>query len=154
MAAHVRNAPAVPAGPTYDKGPIWLKPRLATAAACVKEAGPVPWTMHFAHDEEVHFRALERLRALAARDDDRPWLLCVSYTHPHDPYTTTPELWERYAGMALTPPDDPPPGYVPHPMDRWVNLHHGVERVAPTREDCERARRGYYAVPPDGLSRR
>ena len=115
------------------------------AAACVKGAGPVPWTMHFTHDEEVHFRALERLRALAVGGDDRPWFLCVSYTHPHDPYTTTPTHWDRYEGAEIAPPADPPPGYIPHPMDRWVNIHHGVERVAPTQEEVYRSRRGYYA---------
>ncbi|HEX2184330.1 MAG TPA: sulfatase-like hydrolase/transferase, partial [Chloroflexota bacterium] len=76
---------------------------------------------------------------------DRPWFLCVSYTHPHDPYVNTPEYWERYEGRPLTPPEAPPQGWEPHAMDVWTNSYHGVDLVAPGPEDVARARRGYYA---------
>lgn len=117
---------------------------LSGQAGAVRQAGPVPWATHFAHDEEVHYRTLEYLRTRGTSEDNCPWFLCASYTHPHDPYTTTPEYWERYAGRELTPPDEPPPGHAPHVMDEWVNVHHGINRLGLRREDALRARRGYY----------
>jgi choline-sulfatase len=117
-------------------------------AQMVKEAGPVPWSSQLEYDEEVHFRALERLRWLARRRGSaagQPWFLCVSYTHPHDPYVSTPEYWNRYEGVEIALPEPPPPGYVPHPADVWVNSYHGVDLVAPSRQDVYRSRRGYYA---------
>src|SRR6185437_8090862 len=117
-------------------------------AQMVKESGPIPWTYQLEYDEEVHFRALEKLRGLARRQGPaaaQPWFLCVSYTHPHDPYVATREYWDRYEGVDLTLPADPPPDYLPHPADVWVNTYHGVDRIAPTRDDVYRSRRGYYA---------
>lgn len=114
----------------------------------VKEAGVVSWSYQLEYDEEVHFRTLERLRGLARRRGEsagQPWFLCASYTHPHDPYVATREYWDRYEGVDIAMPEEPPPGYVPHPADVWVNTYHGVDLVAPTREDVYRARRGYYA---------
>src|SRR5919199_307167 len=100
------------------------------------------------YDEETHYRALEALRGLAQRrgpDRDQPWFLCVSYTHPHDPYVNLPEYWDRYAGREIAMPEAPPPGWQPHPMDVWTNTYHGVDVVDPTPEDVYRSRRGYYA---------
>ncbi len=117
-------------------------------AQMVKESGPIAWSYQLDYDEEVHFRALERLRGLAHRrspGSEQPWFLCVSYTHPHDPYVATAEFWDRYEGKALTMPEEPPPGYQPHDSDIWVNSYHGVDRVAPTPDDIHRSRRGYYA---------
>ncbi len=117
-------------------------------AQMVKEAGPVPWSYQHEYDEETHFRALEALRGLARRrgpDRERPWFLCVSYTHPHDPYVNTPAYWDRYEGREIALPQPPPPGWQPHPMDVWTNAYHGVDLVAPTPEDVYRSRRGYYA---------
>lgn len=117
----------------------------AQGAAAVG-AGVVRWNMHLAHDEEVHFRTLTHLRGLAGGgDDSRPWFLCASYTHPHDPYTTLQEYWDRYAGRDISLPEEPPPGYTPHAMDEWVNVHHGLARIHPTPEQVQRARRSYYA---------
>jgi choline-sulfatase len=117
-------------------------------AQMVKESGPISWSYQLEYDEEVHFRALERLRGLARRRGPasaQPWCLCVSYTHPHDPYVATQDYWDRYDGVEIGMPEPPPPGYRPHPADVWVNSYHGVDRVAPTAEDIYRSRRGYYA---------
>jgi len=125
-------------GPSYDR----------QMAQMVKESGPIPWSYQLEYDEEAHFRALERLRRLGRRQGasaEQPWFLCVSYTHPHDPYVATPEYWDRYEEREITMPEEPPPGYEPHASDIWVNTYHGVDRVAPTREDIYRSRRGYYA---------
>jgi choline-sulfatase len=125
-------------GKTYDR----------QMAQMVKESGVLPWSYQLEYDEEVHFRALACIRGLACRRGERasqPWFLCVSYTHPHDPYRITREYWDRYAGVDFKMPDDPPPGYAPHPSDIWSITYHGIDRVGITREDVYKSRRGYYA---------
>ena len=32
----------------------------------------------------------------ARGSDQRPFFLKVSFTHPHDPYVTPPQYWNRY----------------------------------------------------------
>jgi choline-sulfatase len=117
-------------------------------AQMVKESGPLPWTYQLEYDEEVHDRALRMLRGLARRrgtDRDQPWFMCVSYTHPHDPYQNTQEYWDRYEGVDFKLPDAPPPDRTPHAIDTWTNTFHGVDIVAPSPDDIYRSRRGYYA---------
>jgi choline-sulfatase len=126
-----------------ETGPAYAR----CMAQMVTESGPVPWSYQLEYDEETHFKALEMLRGLARRrgpSADQPWLLAVSYTHPHDPYIATQEYWDRY-GDDFAMPADPPPGYEPHEIDVWANSFHGVDQVAPRREDVRRSRRGYYA---------
>ncbi len=125
-------------GPSYDR----------QMAQMVTESGPIAGSYQLEYDEEVHFRALERLRRLGRRQGEaaaQPWFLCVSYTHPHDPYVATREYWDRYEGREIAMPEPSPPGYTPHASDIWVNAYHGVDRIAPSREDVYRSRRGYYA---------
>lgn len=117
-------------------------------AQMVCEAGPISWSYQLEYDEDTHARALEALRGLARRrgaNAEQPWFLCVSYTHPHDPYVTTQEYWDRYEGVDITLPETPPPEHEPHAADVWVNAYHGVDRVTPSPADVYRSRRGYYA---------
>ncbi|HVG98248.1 MAG TPA: choline-sulfatase [Chloroflexota bacterium] len=124
-------------------------------AQMVVEAGPVPWSYQHDYDEEVHAGALATLRDLALRRATAaaaggpgaaaPWFLCVSYTHPHDPYVNLPEYWDRYEGRPIAPPAAAPEGHALHPVDVWTNAYHGVDLVAPAAADAARARRGYYA---------
>jgi choline-sulfatase len=45
------------------------------------------WTRYLKYDERSHFRALEYLRDKADRmHGSDPFLLCVSYHHPHEPF--------------------------------------------------------------------
>lgn len=116
-------------------------------ARMVPGSGPVPWSTQLDYDEEVHFRACERLRQLARRPDgSRPWLLCVSYTQPHDPYSPAQEYWDRYEGRELTLPSEAPEGVEPTVWDRWVNTYQGVDMVDTSPEVVMRLRRAYYAM--------
>ncbi len=129
-----------------DPGDATVYPAHTAQGAAATGAGIVRWNMHLAHDEEVQYRALEHLRAAAASGSNgRPWLLCASFTHPHDPYTTLRAYWDRYEGREIALPEPPPPDHTPHPMDEWVNVHHGLARIRPTPGQALRARRGYYA---------
>ena len=39
-----------------------------------------------------------------ASDDDRPFVLVASFTHPHDPYVTRRRYWDRYEGVEIPMP--------------------------------------------------
>ncbi len=47
-------------------------------------------------DENVTQMAIQHLHDLAHSDDDRPFFLQVSYTHPHEPYLCKKEFWDMY----------------------------------------------------------
>ncbi|MCL4543581.1 MAG: choline-sulfatase [Chloroflexi bacterium] len=117
-------------------------------AQMVTESGPVPWSYQLDYDEEVHHQALARLRQLArrrGREQHQPWLLCVSYTHPHDPYVAILEYWNRYEGRDIRLPAAAPSGHTAPLVDIWANAYHGVDRIAPTHDHIAASRRGYYA---------
>lgn len=116
-------------------------------ASMVPAAGPVAWSAQLDYDSEVHFRACERLRQLARRPADaRPWLMCVSYTHPHDPYAPTHEYWDRYEGRPVSLPEEAPEGFEETVWDRWVNSYQGADMIDRSPEVIARMRRAYYAM--------
>lgn len=119
----------------------------------LKHAGPYPWTEQLIYDEEVHYRALEQLRAYGGYSatrtprEDRPWFLCVSYTHPHDPPYITPEWWNLYDEDEIDmPAESPHPDEPLHPVDRWLMEYLGLHEVELSEEDVRRSRLGYYAM--------
>ena len=61
----------------------------------VVEAGPCARSMQIDFDDEVAHQAVRKVYDLARDDDPWPFLLLVSFTHPHDPFTITEEYWAR-----------------------------------------------------------
>lgn len=124
-------------------------PLFGYGAQMVADAGPVSWSTQLDYDEEVHFRALERIRQLSRRTGDSrhdPWLMCVSYTQPHDPYAPAQEYWDRYDDHDIRMPDPVPADYQETVWDTWVNAYHGVDVAELGHEETYRARRSYYAM--------
>ncbi len=70
----------------------------------VTEAGVAHTSNQLEYDDEVAYHARARLLQLARRQDDRPFCMTVSFTHPHDPYTARPEQWSRYDGVEIPAP--------------------------------------------------
>ena len=62
----------------------------------VIHAGTADVTNQLDFDDEVGFKAVAKLRDLARTNDERPWMLTASFTHPHDPYVARPEFWDLY----------------------------------------------------------
>ncbi len=81
----------------------------------VTGAGVAEVTNQLMYDDEVGFHATRALHDLARADDDRPFLMVASFTHPHDPYVTRRQYWDRYRSedipmplvTAAPTPDDP-----------------------------------------------
>jgi choline-sulfatase len=115
------------------------------------------WSQFLSYDEETHFRALEYLRAkgierqIAQRraETAQPFLLCVSYHHPHEPFWPPKELWDLYEGEEIGIPGFPNDLEETYSeLDRWLNVYHGVEKAKNLRdpESMRRVRRAYYAL--------
>lgn len=122
-------------------------------------AGKRQWSMQFEYDEEVHFRALQYLYSRRMQvggtmqkppveRDPKPFFLCVSYTHPHEPFHVTKELWDLYEGEEIDIPVFPQNLEESYStMDKWLNTFHGVDRVELKKpENLYNMRRAYYGL--------
>ncbi len=113
----------------------------------VLNAGVAEATNQLDFDDEVGFQAVRKLRDLARSADVRPWLLTVSFTHPHDPYVMRQRYWDRYDHDAI---DLPRVGSLP---DSQLDAHSrrlrhvsAMDDVELTEEHVRRARHAYYAA--------
>ncbi len=137
-----------PAG--LDWTPDWRKEPVhnpGTSVREVRDSGVAERTMQLDYDEEVHGRAVRQVYdfARAAQDGDRwPWFFCVSYTQPHDPFVTTREYWDRFAGVDI--PTPAPPKLSPPAYDQWLNTHHELDLYRLTDEQIAAARRAYFGM--------
>jgi choline-sulfatase len=110
----------------------------------VTQAGVAEVTNQLLFDDEVGHTGVRALHELARDEDERPWMLVVSFTHPHDPYVTRRQYWDAYDGVDIPMPrlgaDDVP--LDPH----TARLRHvsAMDEVEITERDVRRARRAYY----------
>jgi len=109
-------------------------------------SGPCAWGLQLDYDEETQARALRCLRDLTRRgaSENRPFFLCVSFTHPHDPFNISQEYWDLYEGVDIPPPATtaPPLGEM-HPYNQWLQIHHEIDRYPPSEQTIRAARRAY-----------
>lgn len=63
-------------------GLIWWYHNLGS----VNAAGVAETINQMEHDDEVACSAVQTLYQLGLPEDERPWCLTVSLTHPHDPF--------------------------------------------------------------------
>ena len=112
----------------------------------VKEAGVAEITNQLEYDDEVAFHAVRRLYDYARFEGDDPLMLCVSFTHPHDPYVARQRYWDLYADDAIDLPAAPELPYAerdPHGRRLFDDLAMGDDEV--TEDDVRASRHGYYA---------
>ena len=96
-------------------------------------------------DEEVTHRAVRHLYDMARSEDQRPFFLQVSYTHPHEPYLCRKEHWDLYEEADIPMPTVPPMTEAQHDAHSVRLLKDfGMFEVAFKDEDIQRARRAYY----------
>lgn len=111
----------------------------------VTTAGTAEITNQLEYDDEVVYNATRKLYDLARGNDQRPWCLTVSFTHPHDPYVARPKYWHLYDDCLelVAPPAIPYDDQDPHSrrlLDAadWRNYDINDE-------DIRHARQGYFA---------
>jgi choline-sulfatase len=139
-----------PAG--FDWTPDWRLPSESRLPwyhnlSGVLGAGVREAAMQTAYDDEVCFRAVERIRELAQRPDRRPFLLVVSFTSPHDPWEVRARHWDMYRDDEIDAPAVPviPPSEAdPHSLR--LRAMCGLDQRPLGDAEIQRARHGYYAA--------
>lgn len=113
----------------------------------VRDAGPVARSMQIDYDEDVIHHAVRELYTRARSPDDRPFMMTVSLTHPHDPYVTLQKYWDMYGDSDI---DDPGTPFIPvaqrDPHSQSLFYHYGQDKIDITEADYRKARRGYYGM--------
>ncbi len=64
----------------------------------VRSAGIAETTNQLEYDDEVTYHAASKIYEFGRRKTGRPWMLTVSFTHPHDPYVCRRKYWDLYEG--------------------------------------------------------
>jgi choline-sulfatase len=137
--------------PGFDWTPDWTQGAVhnkGTAVDQIRESGLCEWSMQLDYDEEVQFRSLEYLRGYARRKDDgRPFFLCSSFTHPHEPFIINQPWWDLYDHDEI---DMPKAAGMPieemHPYNQWLQIHHMVDVFPIEDEHVRNARHAYYGA--------
>jgi len=96
-------------------------------------------------DENVTFQAIQYLYDVARSDDQRPFFLQVSYTHPHEPYLCRKEFWDLYEDKDIPMPSVGGLTEQEHdPHSARLLKDFGMLDMRFADEDIQRARRAYY----------
>jgi choline-sulfatase len=96
-------------------------------------------------DEQVTHQAVQHLYDVARADDERPFFLQVSYTHPHEPYLCRQEFWDLYRDADIGLPRVgamPAERHDAHSARLLADF--GMLDYAFKDEDILRSRRAYY----------
>ncbi|MFT8719047.1 choline-sulfatase [Acetobacter sp.] len=112
----------------------------------VTGAGVAEITNQMEYDDEVAYFAAHKLYDLSRRQDDRPWCLTVSFTHPHDPYVARKRFWDLYEDCpALEPTVAPIPFEQQDAHSKRLMLAADYESSHVTPNDVRRSRCAYFA---------
>jgi choline-sulfatase len=104
-------------------------------------------SMQTDYDDEVAFHAVRYMHDLAREGPERPFLLTVSFTNPHDPWELPGRYWDLYDPSTIEPPAVPAiASERADPHSRRLAEMSGLHQVELTEEQVRRARHGYYAA--------
>ncbi len=113
----------------------------------VVESGLCARSLQLDYDEEVAHASERKLFDLARDQDKRPFFMTVSFTHPHNPFVTTRDYWDRYDAAEI---DMPSVGPIPFAaQDGRSQRHYLLTRSDEhdiTPERLRTARHAYYAM--------
>ncbi len=110
---------------------------LTTSGICAR-------SVQIDYDEDVTHKAIQEIYDCARPTEDRPFFLQVSWTHPHDPYLSLREHWDRYTDADIPPPRIPMPSHNENdPHSLRVLRQHGLADADISPEVIQRARRAY-----------
>jgi choline-sulfatase len=119
----------------------------AGEAKGVTHSGIYERTIQLDYDDEVAFKAVRKIHDIARSDDDRPFCLFVSFTHPHDPFAMPKKYWDRYEPDEIDMPAIPrPPREELDSHSQRLFDHIGVAEAAMDDGAVRVARHAYYAA--------
>ncbi|HXH02645.1 MAG TPA: choline-sulfatase [Candidatus Competibacteraceae bacterium] len=110
----------------------------------VTQAGTCVRSNQLDFDDEVAFHARRWLYDHVRGTDQRPFCLVVSFTHPHDPYATPAEYWNRYREDEIDLPrvHIAPADQDPH--SQRLRFVCAMDEVEISEQQIRNARRAYY----------
>ncbi|MGI9332474.1 MAG: choline-sulfatase, partial [Gammaproteobacteria bacterium] len=118
-----------------------------TGVDSLEDAGVRARTMQLDYDDEVTHRGVRQIYDFARSNENAPFFLTVSFTHPHDPYIATQAYWDRYRHDDIDMPTTAPiPFEDQDPHSQKHHLHIGLDRRTPDEAVVRRVRHGYYAA--------
>ena len=131
--------------PDWTKGPAHRPTGVSMRP--VVESGPCIRSMQIDYDDEVEYRAVQRLHDLARAPEQQPFFLTVSFTHPHPPFVAPQRHWDLYRHEAIEPPRV---GEIPYEEldehSRWLYVAHAQDQYTVTAEHVRNARHAYFAM--------
>jgi choline-sulfatase len=128
--------------------PDWEQPEVRPSwyhnMSSVTDAGTCVRTNQLDFDEEVVFAAQQKLFDLARGNDQRPFCMLVSLTHPHDPYAIPEQYWNLYRDEEIDMPRVASAPLDPHTQ----RLRHvsDMDNSPITEQQVRNARRAYYGA--------
>ncbi|GGF82212.1 choline-sulfatase [Mameliella alba] len=112
----------------------------------VTGAGVAETSNQMEYDDEVAYNASAKIYDLARGNDDRPWCLTVSFTHPHDPYVARKRFWDLYEECDHLLPQVPAMDYEDHdPHSKRIFDANDWRSYDLTEENIRRSRQAYFA---------
>ena len=131
--------------PDWSRGPAHRPTGVSMRP--VVEAGPCIRSLQIDYDDEVEYRAVQRIHDLARTPEQRPFFLTVSFTHPHPPFVAPQRHWDRYAHEAIDLPRVPEIPYEQlDPHSQWLHVAHAQNEYTVTPEYVRNARHAYYGM--------
>lgn len=123
----------------FEARPTWYH-----NMSSVTQAGPTVRTNQLDFDDEVVFQAQRYLYDHVRSSDQRPFCLTVSMTHPHDPYATPQEYWDRYSDEEIELPSFELSDEEQDPHSRRLLHVYQMDRKQISDQQIRNARRAYY----------
>lgn len=129
----------------WSKGREYRPTNLTMAP--IIESGPCVRSLQMDYDDEVAYHGKQALYDFARKQDDRPFMLTVSFTSPHSPFVIEQKYWDLY-----NHDDIEGPAVKPLELDEMDhlsrNLHYcqARDKFTVTDEHRRMARHGYYGM--------
>jgi choline-sulfatase len=113
----------------------------------VVDSGVCTRGLQIDYDEEVEHTAVQKLYDLARFNNDKPFMMWTSFTHPHSPYITTQKYWDLYDHADIDMPEvDEFSLEQMDTMSRWLHYAHGGDLHKVTVDHIRTARHAYYGM--------
>ncbi|MBV8472768.1 MAG: choline-sulfatase, partial [Hyphomicrobiales bacterium] len=134
----------------YGWTPDWdrpaERPRWYHNMSSVTQAGLCVRTNQLDFDDEVTFAAERAIYDFVRTENDRPFLLVASLTHPHDPFAIPRRYWDLYRDDEI---DMPGPAIAREELDpHSLRLRHvcAMDADIVTEANVRDARHAYYGA--------
>lgn len=121
-----------------------VRPKFGNDVVTFTDAGICKRNVQIEYDDEVCHRARRKLYDLARGNDERPFLLFTSFTHPHDPFQCRQEHWDRFSHDDIGMPVVDTPQHEMDPYSLRLTAQYGLTNKPPSEAQVRVARHAYF----------